>query len=343
MSVESEEFEVRKCSNCGRTFESESDFYRQTSRWRICENKFLWFNCSCESTLLIPRGKYDWYSPDKHLNLNASTLFNKLGKNRKIPYVNSTIQKINLMISEDRDLDEIYQEVKKESILSDQIIKIVKNYQIAKNTNTKEYPTLLHSLNYLGKEKIYDFLVLSFLSTIKLETKVFNADKFWNGCNQTGMIACILNNLVKLQYKSEQLFIAGSNCHIGKIVLALYFPEETDKIWKTISEPKTQCSWYEAERKITDFDSRILGEIGGAMWGLSEESLDVIRYTDVIDTHESLKNINLINLVSLASMFQYWISNQPHLIDKNLFKSRLKYFSLNEDDISDYISLNWCY
>lgn len=339
MSEDEKNFELRKCQTCDREYKSEKDFFKNTSAWRICSNKFLWFNCSCGSTMLIPRGKFSWYSPEKHLSPNASTVFNQLGRERRIPYVNTTVEKIRLMINQKRNLKYIHEEISKETLLSDQLIRIVKDYQIANEANTNDYPTLQHSLNYLGQDNIYDFLLSSFMSTIELNTTKFLAEKFWSGCYQTGRLACILNALVKLPLNSEILFIIGSNCHIGKIVLAIYFPDKTDKIWEIISNPKTQCTWKEAEHQIVDFDSNVLGEIAGALWGLSPQCLDVIRNHNLIGLDKNEPNTDLINIISLSSMIHYWIRNQPHLIEKSLFKARLKYFDLTESDLSKFISL----
>ena len=335
-----ETFEVRVCNNCGRKYESEEEFFKNTSRWRISDKKYLWFNCECESTLLIPKGKYNWYSPQKHLNSQAATIFNQLDGERKIPYINNNIQTIQEMVSKNKDLSQIYSEIRKDSILSDQIIAIVQKLRVANRVNTKNFPNLWHSLNYLGKENVYQFLVSAFLASIKVDTKVFDTKKFWSGSYRIGVLSCMLGCLNRLPYKSEQLFIAGSNCQIGKLVLALYYPEKLDRMWSQLSQPDSQCTWKEVEKREESFDSCILGEIGGALWGLSEDSLDVIRFQDTPGVNNLMKKRDLVNLVSLATIFHYWTSGQPHLIDRDLFEDRLSYFHLEENDIVHYINLN---
>ena len=69
-------WEIKKCKSCGREFRSERDFFENTSRWTICSQNNLWFDCSCESTLMLTKGKYPWYSPDKHMGIESSSVFN---------------------------------------------------------------------------------------------------------------------------------------------------------------------------------------------------------------------------------------------------------------------------
>ena len=333
-------FEPKTCNTCNRKFVTEKHFFQNTSRWRICSQHNLWFNCSCDSTLLIPKGKFNWYNPGKHLSKECKSVFNEIASDLKIPYIKNNIIMIQQMISNNEAIEKIYREIKKDALISSQIIVFMEKIQIANNTGTRKGPDLLYAVNYLGPDRISELLIPAFLATIKIECQKFNIDTFWSRSTQTAMLAVLLNSFSKQNLNKDLVFIAAALCNIGILVNAIYYPEATDLLWKAMTSPKTQNTWENLETESKMHSSSIMGEIAGSLWGLSEPVLEVISCHRKIDISQNVKSKNLIYLISLSEMCASWIMGEPHLINNKLLEDRLKYFNLTEDEFDSFANLN---
>ena len=333
-------FEPKVCNTCNRKFVTESHFFQNTSRWRICSRKNLWFNCSCDSTMLIPEGKFDWYSPKKHMRDGLLSIFNKLGSEVKIPYIDNSVATIQIMISAKDPLDEIYREIKKDALLSAQIIEIMRKIQIANNSGTKSGPDLKYAVSYLGHDRLSEVILPAFLATIAVKCSEFDIRAFWKKSYQTAMVAVLLNSFSKINLHNDLVFISASLCNIGVLANAIYFPEKIDSLWKKITDPKFQDTWENQEKKMNIYSSSVMGEIAGSLWGFSDSVLEVIRYHREVNLAKNIKNQDLVMLASLAEMATSWIMSEPHLINDKLLNSRLNHFDMDESKLECFANLN---
>ena len=73
----------KTCAVCQRHYRKPEDFTKDTSRWAKCQSGFLWFNCSCGSTLVLSQGKFPWYSPADEMSPTSQSLFNRSAKKKK--------------------------------------------------------------------------------------------------------------------------------------------------------------------------------------------------------------------------------------------------------------------
>src|SRR6478609_2691095 len=92
---------LKTCNTCGRKYMSPEDFLHNTSRWRICESGHLWFNCLCNSTNMIIKGKYDWYDPTKQLSDSAQSIFNLIPNMKELPRIPSYVMEILTLIQDE--------------------------------------------------------------------------------------------------------------------------------------------------------------------------------------------------------------------------------------------------
>ena len=91
-------FQPKVCSACSRVYNSIDNFLENTERWRICDQQHLWFNCSCGSTNIIIKGKYDWYDPESFLSAESKSIFNMLSGLKRLPHVPSHVMRIEQVI-----------------------------------------------------------------------------------------------------------------------------------------------------------------------------------------------------------------------------------------------------
>ena len=90
------------------------DFLHDTSRWRICDRQNLWFNCSCQSTNMIIKGKYDWYSPDMQMSDGAKSVFNQIPTIKELPHVPSYVMELQQLIAQENTTSKQLADVAKE-------------------------------------------------------------------------------------------------------------------------------------------------------------------------------------------------------------------------------------
>lgn len=138
----------KTCSLCKREYKNEEDFLENTSRWRVCKSGMLWFNCQCDSTLVIPKGKFDWYSPDKVLSSYAGKVFNKLILLKtEIPMMPSAAMEAqSLLLDERSSMKELSLSIRKMPHLAIEIIKIADNMRIGRN----KIESLEHACVYIA-------------------------------------------------------------------------------------------------------------------------------------------------------------------------------------------------
>lgn len=82
---------IKRCSLCSNIFETADDILNKGNRIRICSFGNLWFNCSCDSTLFIPKGKFEWFSADKLMSGEAREIYKKHDLLEKIPKIHHNL------------------------------------------------------------------------------------------------------------------------------------------------------------------------------------------------------------------------------------------------------------
>ena len=92
---------VSECS-CGRVFKTIDDYLERTSRFRICEEQNLWFECSCHSCLILPKGEYEWFSPADRMSPEAASLFSQIGAIKQLPLIPSAINRLEQVVASEK-------------------------------------------------------------------------------------------------------------------------------------------------------------------------------------------------------------------------------------------------
>ena len=152
--------EEKTCRTCGRVYKSEKDFLRDTSRWRICDMRHLWFNCSCQSTLMIKKGKYDWYSPDLFMGKEAQGVFNKLGNLNDLPHLSNSVMEIQqaLTSAEDVDMKQLAAQIKKEPFIGAAVLHTAEVQRSTRSGSANPIESIEHAVVYIGAKSLSDIV-----------------------------------------------------------------------------------------------------------------------------------------------------------------------------------------
>ncbi len=327
----------KTCKTCERIFEKEEDFLVKTSQWRICAAKNLWFNCSCGSTLMIPKGKFPWYRPDNGISAPAKSLFNSLAGMESIPRIPSAIMELQTKISDSKiEISEISRILKSDPVLASEILGMANRLKNARAEDKVEIHSIDHAISYIGRKDVGQYLLTLVIKGFKIQTKVFNSDAFWAESFDRGRIAEFLAKKIRTpDMKPDEIYLAAALCNVGKIIGALLKPELIDRIEMMVSDPKKQCTWSDAELSFPEVSHVLLGEIASAIWGLPEYIMVASRYhhSDPKPGTKLKSKLYLPELVSLANSCLHWANGEPARIDFGQFQKILSGFEWQESDI----------
>lgn len=327
---------TKHCKSCGRTYEQENDFINETSQWRKCSGGNLWFNCNCGSTLMIPKGKFDWYKPEARLSPAAKGVFNKIGSIEQLPYISTSIMQLQTLLQDDNtENSTLARTAKREPLLASEIISLSNRLKSSRNPDSLEIKSIEHAISYIGRKELKEYALAIAIKTFKLDTKVFNSTKFWETSFLRGAVAEQLIKDLSLPIEKDQAYLAGTLCNLGKIFGAILFPESMDKVQAQLNSPSTMTTWKNAEAKFPEINHTILGEIGSALWGLPDYILRASRFHHRSTAKKgSLKGTDCIEeICGLAVILTHWISLEPSRIDPDHLSNLCEGFGVTEKDI----------
>ncbi len=302
------------------------DFLHNTSRWRICDRQNLWFNCECQSTNMIIKGKYDWYSPEASLSDHAKSIFNQLPSIKQLPHVPSYVMELQQLIqNENTNSRQIANVAKKSPILASNILKIANNQCGVRGAQIE---SLEHAISYVGLSSLKDMILIAVLNTFKFSCKVFNADVFWESSFITGRISEYLARTFSPKILPDEAYIAGTLCNVGKIVVAIIDPDLADKITSDMQNVKVLGSWRSGEKRYGAFDHCILGEIGAVFWGFPDYVIDAISFHHKMPQSLIQSHFSIGDIVAFANQLSHWVQLVPHQMDERLLDALYEKFSL---------------
>ncbi len=308
---------IKTCKNCGREFMNSQDFLANTSRWRICDQGHLWFNCQCLSTGMIIKGRFDWYDPNSRLSDPAISVFNRLPQMSVIPHIPTYVMELQSMVEDKNNTSvQLASVTKRDPVLAAQILKVANSFAL--DTPIK---SLAHAISFMGIEKFKDIILVAAISSISLKTKVFKPERFWEHSLLIGRCAEYLAKYIGPSFSADHAYIAGSTCNIGKIVMALCMPDLADRIAADLEDVRILGRWDQAEGRHGGHQHTVMGEIGAMFWGLPESICDVISLHHRMPPAQVTKNPELYEIIGLANQIAHWVSLQPHQMNQSLFKA----------------------
>lgn len=328
--------EDKKCATCGKEYRSEADFLAGTSRWRRCQQEHLWFNCSCGSTMMVKKGKYSWYSPEKFMSEEARGVFNTLGALKDLPHLPTSIMQLQqAMLKPDATPKEVAALLRHEPILAAQILQLAENIRNTRNSANPKIKALEHALVYVGFKPLSDLVMTAALRNMPIPGgSPFDIDKFWNENYLIGMIAEHIVHRYRLPLTADEVFLAGSLCNLGKLVTAFCFAPLIAKIERAVTDPSMACTWRRAEKMFSFPDHCILGEIASMLWGFPEYIMKANRqHHEVPKLAPRDPALTLNELVAFANQMAHWVLLQPHRMEYEIVTGFEKKLGISESDV----------
>ena len=322
---------IKRCSLCSNVFETADDILNKGNRIRICNFGNLWFNCACDSTLFIPKGKFEWFSADKLMSGEAREVYKKYDLLEKIPKIHHNIMSLQEAI-EDPGND--YLKIKEELEHSPSLAILTLNMASNLNPQGDEVIDLKHAISLLGRTTLSQLVLSASLVNIHLESKLYQIQDFWLEALATGSISRIIYKKFGFDYADtiiDKVYISGCFAQVGKLVGAICFPAKIDQIYNIISNPKTMTTWENATEMTDAPKMSSLGEIATVIWGLPNFVKNIVIYfQSIMDGVSPPKTLSMLESIQFANLMFHWLNSSPHLIDVN----KLRHFQ-QKLDISD--------
>ena len=325
---------LQTCESCGREFWSQDELLKNCSRWRICERKNLWFNCSCNSTIVIPKGKYPWYAPEDRLSADAKSILNCLATIQTLPHIPSYVADLQALAGQESTSSGILaKQVRKSPILASSVLKLA-------NSKSRQQPidSLEHAISYIGLKSFNSMVQIAAIHTWQTPCLVFSRERFWEASFLTGEIAEFLAERCNLDIQGDEAYLAGAMVNLGKIVLAMVDPKLTDKVARQVDNLKNLSTWQEAEANLSAPDHIALGEIIASFWGFPEFVISAICNHHKGSTTGHGEAINSDELAGFANQICHWVSLMPHRIDSKLLSSYSDRFNLSSLQLEELTS-----
>lgn len=320
------------CKNCGREFSTDFDYLNYSKRWRMCSRGNLWFNCECNSTLLLTAKQFDWYDPTLGMNSNTKNIFTKLKEKDQLPYIKSVVLEIQeLLETPNIEINLIVKKIKMEPIIASEIL-VTANRLIAIDNPDKKISDLNHAVVYTGLKKLKEVVLAITLKEIKLNTLYFKTEEFWERSFSRAIVLEYLAKKYAPYQNTDELYLAGFLMDIGKLVSAFYYPEKVDKITLAYKKPKNRLSWTQLEDLYECDPYLAMSEIACALWGLPETVLQCcsshLKYNPTNTEHLSIND-----LAVFADQLTHWISYEICDIDNNILESLCHRLNITMTDL----------
>lgn len=324
------DFPLKECASCKRSYNSVEDFMTNTSRWRVCESGHLWFNCSCQSTGIIVKGKFPWYSPTTRLGVRARSFFNELAELKNLPHLPTVVLELQQLIEKPGvDSAQIASVMKRNPLIAGNVIRMANDLKRAGASH--QISSLEHAVAYLGMDTLEELVLAAGVQSFSFPTQKFNHQAFWERSFLVGRISEGLAKRFAPHLNPDEIYIAGCLANLGKVAMAICFPTDCDRVAKEVENPKKLPTWQVAEQNLGVYDHTILGEIAAAMWGMPDAVMEATAHHHRPGQQSSFKEST--HIVSLANQLSHWVMLTPSRIDQPLLAAVSRGFQLTDGDL----------
>lgn len=283
---------------------------------------------------MIPKGKFDWYDPQKIMSKRAASLFNTLAEQQQnLPALPHAMLEIQQLISNPlTSAPQLAKAIKKAPMIASNIFEQANN--LLKSRQNELASSLEHAITIIGLTTLNELSYLAGLHELKIKSKTFDLDAFWEKSFLTGRIAEKLAAIYNKDLAADQVYIAGALSNVGKLVQALISPEKTDAMEEDLNNLSMLGTWQDMETRHNMPPHTTLGEIACVFWGMPEYITQVSaeHHNWPLDASDS-GPIDLVKIVGLANQIGHWLLLNPNQIDKDYIDKACKRLGLSQKQL----------
>ena len=328
---------LKRCGSCHKVFTGEQDVLTDGKCWRLCTDGLLWFDCSCNSTLVLQRGNFDWYSPEKTMTPHARDLFNSFPMLKSLPNIPTALMELQTLIqSENVTSKQLAVLVKKEPVVAANILTVANHFKCADRAGTID--SLDHAISYIGRTSMRDIITTAAIQSFSTKCLSFDIGRFWEEAFLAGRIAERLARDFCSHIIPDEAYIAGCLSNIGKVVTALSLPEVADTITNYEQAPSSPRTWIRGEEEFQAPSHGTLGEIASSVWGMPKFVAEASAHHHTMPMRGGLQTVNFGELTGFSNQLAHWINLDPAKIDRKLMMGlSLKFGFSTERMLEEYV------
>lgn len=276
---------------------------------------------------MILKGKFPWYSPDMFMSEDARSLFNTLPALQELPHIPTYVMEMQQLINDDNtSAAQLAKVAKKEPLIASNILVIANNLKV---DDSQPIDSLEHAISYIGRGSLADIVLTASVGAFPFKTQKFKSDLFWDESFLTGKIAEFLARRYAANLVPDEVYLSGALANVGKVVLAICFPEQADAIAEDGSDVSKLHSWRQGEITHEAHDHTVLGEIAAAFWGLPEPVLQAAGSHHRIPEHGAKEPISSEDIIRFANQLGHWVRLEPTKIEQEILDYSCKKFGLD--------------
>lgn len=330
---------LKACGNCKREFFGDEDFLKHTSRWRQCSEGNLWVNCACGSTLLLPRGKYDWFAPEKQMSTEAVSVFNKLSVDKNIPHLDTQVLKIQEILSkEEFKLGELSDAIKFDPLIASNVLSVANNLKVQ---GVNQIDSIKHAIVYIGKETLREIVLIAGIKRIEIKTTTFILEDYWEEAINAGRIAESVSQKFAPHLIPDEVYIGACLANIGKLLTAMIYPDTADKIIEGMYGEEIPLNWFKVETKLKTARHTILGEIAAVLWGLPSYVADIASFHHNTEAlflnNDGQKKLTKLDVVALSIQIGHLMQVEPEVVQNDVIDKFLKSQKLSRKGFDSFV------
>lgn len=250
----------------------------------------------------------------------------------QLPSLSPVISRLlDLLQSDGLNITTLSVEIQKDPALTARILRIANSSFYGLSSQVYD---IRHACALLGLHTVHGIVmrveVIHKFPTTHLDD--FDQRSFWQHANSTGIAAEVLASRSNLDTKLA--FIAGLLHDLGKLVLAVYFKKDFERV--SVWRDQHDCLFYEAEQAVLGFNHSEIGARMAEYWKLPSPLVNSIRYHHTINKDSS----SLDYLIHIADIISrgLGIGNSCDDLIPILNSSALTMLALDWQDIKDSLS-----
>ncbi len=203
-------------------------------------------------------------------------------KNTQLPTLPVIVEKILSMAREDNtSAKDLAETISKDQAISNKILRLSNS---AYYGMMKEIDSIPRAITIIGFNEVVSLTigmsVISAFSNGNSSARDFNMKGMW--IHSLGCAFAARKSAKKLGIiQAEQIFISGLLHDMGKVILALYFPDEYTAVFDYVKENET--SLYRGEKKILGIDHAVLSGLLMERWNFPDTILIPAQHHHSVD------------------------------------------------------------
>jgi putative nucleotidyltransferase with HDIG domain len=224
--------------------------------------------------------------------LVAKELMKRIATIQELPTLSGVVVQVLSMLQDiNTSAEELAGVVEKDQAIVPKLLKLVNSSFFGFSTTVS---SVQHAVMLLGFNTVRNaVLSVEIINALELKRRIegFDIAKFWRHAISVAVISRYLDQETGKQYR-EDVFAAGLIHDIGKIVMAHYFTDRFEAVWKTMCQEK--ISFWEAEPKHFPIHHAAIGAQLADRWNLPPALREVVAHHHTGNKDSQDENIVLI-------------------------------------------------